>query len=186
MILGVTGKIASGKSEVLKILKKEGFYCVDADKIAHCLYEKGRKGQLLIKKYFGNQYLLPNGEVDRKKLGELIFAKKSKLLLLNKLIHPCVHEEIKSEVDMAKKKFKNIAVEAVYFDKNYLGGLVDKLLLVKRPSHNIYDTLMKERRISEDVANKMFYVLKAPKKIDFVVKNDGTLADLEKELRKIL
>jgi dephospho-CoA kinase len=186
MVLGVIGKIASGKSEVLKILKKMGFYCVDADKIVHALYENGGEGQLLIKKYFGKQYLLPDGSVDRKKLGRLIVSKKSKLLLLNKIIHPCVQKEMEKKINMWKTKSKNIAIEAVYFDKQSLGGLIDKVLLVKRNLRNIRNTLINERGMIKNIAEKMICILKIPRNVDFVIKNDGTLLSLEKELRKIL
>ncbi|MFA6918051.1 MAG: dephospho-CoA kinase [Candidatus Gracilibacteria bacterium] len=185
MILGVTGKIASGKSEVLRILKKIGFYCIDADKVVHDLYKKGGGGQILVKKYFGEQYLLPNGNVDREKLGKLIFAKKPKLLLLNRLIHPLVHNDIKQKIENAQSKYGNVAVEAVYLDRRYLGSLVDKVLVVERNPEQIKKTLIDERGVNEEIAEKMIYILKLPKNVDFVIKNSGTLSDLENELRKI-
>lgn len=184
MILGITGKIASGKSEILKILKKIGFYCIDADKIVHDLYKNGEEGQLLVRKYFGEQYLLSSGDVDREKLGNLIFRNRPKLLLLNRLIHPCVHEEIKRRIALSADS-KNVAIEAVYLDQNYLGSLVDKILLVERSPEKIKNTLVNERGVEEEVSKKMVYILKLPKKVDFIVKNEGSLADLEKELRKI-
>ncbi|MFA7685849.1 MAG: dephospho-CoA kinase [Candidatus Gracilibacteria bacterium] len=186
MILGITGKIASGKSEALRIFKKMGFYCIDADKVVHDLYKSGEAGAILIRKYFGEQYLLKNGDVDRKKLGNLVFMNKSKLLLLNKLMHPCVHEKIKAMMEKALINGKNIAIEAVYLDQDYLGSLVDKILLIERSSEKISAALIKDRGMSKEVAEKMKSVLNLPKKVDFVIQNDGSFKDLENELRKIL
>lgn len=186
MILGVTGKIASGKSEVLKILKKIGFYCIDADKVVHDLYRKGMAGQTVVVKYFGKQYLLSDGSVDRELLAKLIFEKRPKLLLLNRLVHPLVCAEIKKRIEGARSKYKNMAIEAVYFSNRYLGSLVDKILVVERPLSRMRRTLVGERCFSKNLADKMVYVLKLPRKVDFVIKNDGSVADLENELRKIL
>jgi dephospho-CoA kinase len=186
MILGVVGKIAVGKSTVLDILKKKGFYCIDADKLVHELYKNGKEGQVLVKEYFGEKYLLSNGDVDREKLAELVFEKKSKLLLLNRLIHPCVAKEVKVLIEKAEKTYENIAVEAVYFDEKYLGGIVDKILLIERDFELAKDVLIGERGLGFDVAKKIYDTVTLPNKVDFVIKNNGTLKDLENELLKIL
>jgi len=187
MILGITGKIASGKSEALKILSRMGFCCVDADKIVHDLYKNGRIGQVLIEKHFWKEYLLPDGDVDRKKLGGLVFRDKSKLLVLNKLIHPCANDEIKKQIDkVLTGGFKNVAVEAVYLDQNNLGGLVDKILIIERPKEERLAVLIDKRKESKDIANKMIDIITLPAKADFVIHNNGSLKDLESELRKIL
>lgn len=186
MILGITGKIASGKSEALKILKKIGFYCIDADKAVHDLYKNGGVGQVLVEKHFGKEYLLSNGDVDRKKLGKLVFMNKSKLLILNKLIHPCANEEIKKRVIKAlRNDNKNIAIEAVYLDQNQLGSLVDKILIIERSEEKRLEVLIKKRGETAVIAEKMINIIKVPKKANFVIQNNGSLNDLENELRKI-
>lgn len=185
MIIGITGKIAAGKSEALKILKRRGFYCIDADKVVHDLYKNGQKGQALVKKYFGDQCLLANGDVDREKLAKLVFQSRPKLLLLNRLIHPCVGEVIKELIEREKDNYKNIAVEAVYFDERYLLGIVDKVLLVERDFNKAKAVLRDERGLPEDIGQKIYDSVKTPKKVHFVVKNNGSIEDLEKELLKI-
>lgn len=186
MIFGVTGKIASGKSTVLGILKKRGFYCIDADKLVHELYKNGKEGQVLVKKYFGEKYLLENGDVDREKLAELVFENRPKLLLLNRLIHPCVAKEIELLLQQAKKTHENIAIEAVYFDERYLGGIVDKILLVERDFELAKDVLLEERGLNYEFAKRIYDTVKLPKKVDFVIKNNGSVKDLENELLKPL
>ena len=57
MILGITGKIASGKSEVLKILAEKDFFVIDADKVVHNLYKKNGVGSKIVSDVFGDKYL---------------------------------------------------------------------------------------------------------------------------------
>jgi len=186
MILGVTGKIASGKSTVLGILSKMGFYCIDADELVHDLYKNGEEGQVLVEKYFGEKYLLKNGDVDREKLAELVFENRPKLLLLNRLIHPCVAKKIKLLLQQATKVHNNIVIEAVYFDERYLGGIVDKILLIERKFKLAEKVLLEERGLDLQSAKRIFDTVKLSKKVDFVIKNNGSLKDLENELLKIL
>lgn len=157
MILGVSGKIASGKSEVMKILQRKGFYCIYADKIVHDLYKKGGVGAKKIAAYFGNEYLNANGSVDRDRLREVVFLNSKKRKLLENLIHPEVFEEI---VKILKKtRRKNIAIEAVYFDQNFLRDFVDEVLWVERPKREIIKYLMKERGFSKKLAEKAYGIV---------------------------
>lgn len=185
MILGITGSIASGKSTALNFFCRNGFVVLDADKMVHDLYKKGAQGNILIKKHFGDEYILGNGDVDRKALRELVFSDIDKLIFLNKLIHPYVYYEIKEFLKKSYVGNKNVAIEAAYFDEDFLGKLVDKILLVKRPLKEAIAVLTEERGFKREIALNVFRFFKSPKKMDFVVGNDGSLEDFEKELLKI-
>ncbi|MBI5753578.1 dephospho-CoA kinase [Candidatus Peregrinibacteria bacterium] len=178
MVLGICGKIAAGKSEVLKILFEKGFYCIDADKIVHDLYVKDGLGTKRVAAVFGRKFLKSDGSVDRLKLRKVVFEDENKLKLLNDVIHPVVYEEIREL--LCKNKNANVAIEATYFDEDFLADFVDKLVWVERPKEQIFATLIDERSFSEDLAEKAFALIDKLSDVDFVLKNEGSLKDLEK------
>lgn len=184
MIIGVTGKIASGKSEVLKVLGERGFYCIDADKIVHDLYKSEGSGAKVIAAVFGKKFLVKDGSVDRVKLRDIVFANEAKLKLLNDVIHPLVYEEI--SLLTKKNEGKDIAIEATYFDPNFLEDFVDKLIWVERPESEILKVLVEERGFPPELAVKVCNNVEKPVNVDFVLKNDGSLSDLELQVDPFL
>lgn len=184
MILGVTGKIAAGKSTVMKFLGEAGFVCIDADKVVHELYQNGKDGQKLIQKEFGNKVIDHNGNVDRMVLAKIVFTDSEKLQLLNHLIHPLVLKEIKKSI--SKLRNKNIAIEATYFEEGNLFELVDKILFIERPVSEVVMVLENERKLDADVSDNLLIMENKPKKIDYLIKNDGSLFVLKKKLIKLL
>ena len=82
-IIGVTGGIASGKSNVCTIIAEQGYPVIDCDKITAELSVKGGSLYNVIIEKFGKEFLLEDGEIDRKKLGKLIFNNSAAKLLIN-------------------------------------------------------------------------------------------------------
>jgi dephospho-CoA kinase len=95
--IGLTGGIASGKSTVSGILKEAGAFIIDADTIAHDLMKRGKQAYLPVVNQFGKGILDRVGEIDRKKLGEIVFRSQDKLAALNKIVHPFVFEAAEQE-----------------------------------------------------------------------------------------
>lgn len=185
MILGVCGKIASGKSEVLRILKINGFHCIYADKIVHDSYKSGGVGGRKIAAVFGKCYLNKNGDVDREKLRDVVFNDENKLKLLNGIIHPVVYEEIAGILSKLSLD-ENVAIEAVYFDEDFLNDFVDKLLWVERPREQIVEVLTKDRGFSLELAEKAVSYIDKPNEVDFTLENNSDLSLLERGVKKIL
>lgn len=90
--VGLTGSIAVGKSFVCSVLRENGCHVLDADQAARDVVRPGRKGLKRVAEAFGEEVLLPNGELDRAKLGSIVFGDEAKLKLLNSIIHPLVFE----------------------------------------------------------------------------------------------
>jgi dephospho-CoA kinase len=88
-IFGLTGGIASGKTTVARILEREGVPVIDADQLARDVVAAGSPGLAAVVAEFGD-VLLPNGELDRKKVGAIIFADPDKRMRLNTIVHPLV------------------------------------------------------------------------------------------------
>ena len=91
--VGLTGSIAVGKSFVCDVFRELGAFVLDADQTAREVVEPNTKGLNAIIENFGTKVLQPNGELDRAKLGALVFADESKRQLLNSIVHPLVIEK---------------------------------------------------------------------------------------------
>jgi len=90
--VGLTGSIAVGKSYVCEVLRELGAFVLDADRTAREVVAPGTRGWHLIVEQFGSNILQPNNEIDRIKLGAIVFADEGKRQLLNSIVHPLVIE----------------------------------------------------------------------------------------------
>ena len=104
MIVGITGGSGSGKSMVSALFAENGYTLVDADKIAKEIMKSDDTLKKNIRELFGKEYILANGEVDRKALGALVFKNKDKRELLNSVTHPAIYEKIVKQVKKGGKK----------------------------------------------------------------------------------
>ena len=110
IVAGLTGGIATGKSTVSAFLEQAGAVIVDADKIARHVVRKGQPAWQKIVDAFGSSILLPDGELDRSRLGDIIFNDPDQKRILNRIVHP----EVGSET----------AVQLAEIEKNHPEGLV--------------------------------------------------------------
>ncbi len=90
LTVGLTGSIAVGKSHVCRVLSEAGLHVLDADQTAREVVAAGTDGLAEIVRNFGDDVLQPDGELDRKKLGAIIFGDPTKRELLNSIVHPRV------------------------------------------------------------------------------------------------
>lgn len=101
-VIGLTGGTGSGKSVVSKSLAEAGAVIVDADKIAHEIILKGEPAYHEIVEYYGTGILDAEGNIIRKKLGEIVFNDKEKLAFLNQCTHKYITAEVKRQIAAAK------------------------------------------------------------------------------------
>ena len=97
-IIGITGGIASGKSNICNIIKNEGYIVIDSDKIVRDLSEVGLPIYNAIKDKFGEEFLNEDKSLNKKKLAKLVFNNSAAKLVLDSITHPIVLEEIKKEI----------------------------------------------------------------------------------------
>lgn len=128
--VGLTGSIAVGKSYVCDCLRELGCHVLDADKTAREVVESGTDGLRRIVREFGDGILLPGGELDRKKLGAIVFADEEKRRLLNSIVHPLV---IKAQDQWIKECEKS--------DPDGI-AIIDAALMIESGGYKRFDKLI--------------------------------------------
>lgn len=127
MIIGLTGGSGSGKSTVAEILKQHNMLIIDCDKIAHEIILKGNDAYIELINIFGENILDSSKQIDRKKLGNIVFKDKGKLNLLNE----CTHKHIVNKVkEIIKENLNNKDINAI---------VIDAPLLIEANLHTIVD-----------------------------------------------
>lgn len=174
-IIGITGGVGAGKSTVLSYMQKEyGAVICEADKAAHILEEPGQKCYRKIVEYFGKDVLKETGEIDRKKLGEIVFSDPGKLHVLNAIVHPAVKEYIREEIEKEKEKGTGLfLVEAALLIEEHYDEICDELWYVYADPEVRKKRLRESRGYSEE-------------RIDGIMKNQKSDEEFRKHCAKIL
>ncbi len=146
-IIGLTGNIATGKSVVRRMLEHLGAYGIDADALAHRAMAKGAPGYQPIVDTFGKIILDGNGEIDRPKLGRLVFADPDSLQALEKIIHPLVEQAIDILIQRASQRV--IVIEAIKLLEGPLAAACDTIWVTFAPPNLQKERLMSKRGMSE-------------------------------------
>lgn len=107
IVIGLTGNIGSGKSTVARRLKDLGAQIIDADQVAREVVQPGTPGLQEIADSFGVEVLDSTGNLDRKKMGSIVFADPQARGKLNNITHPKIKDEIKRQIELCKKENKN-------------------------------------------------------------------------------
>ncbi|WP_081589654.1 dephospho-CoA kinase [Liquorilactobacillus vini] len=97
-VLGLTGGIAAGKTTAAKIFQEFGAVVIDADQVARQIVAPQTTGWRQIKAQFGETFILPNQQLDRKKLGQLVFADRRQLAKLDQITGPLIKKEIHQQL----------------------------------------------------------------------------------------
>lgn len=152
--VGLTGSIAVGKSFVCECFRELGCHVLDADKVTREVVQPGTEGLKEILHKFGSDVLLPNGELDRKKLAALVFANEDQRNLLNSIVHPLVigaQDRWLSECEKADPEGIAI-VDAALMIESGSYRRVDKLIVVWCEPAIQLARLMRRDNLSEEDA----------------------------------
>ena len=190
-IIGLTGGTGCGKTTVCSILKKYNAYIIDADKIAHSVIKKGKDAYIQIVDYFGNNILNDDKEIDRKKLGKIVFSDKEKLGYLTKTTHKYIVKEIEQLINTKKEenKYNYIVIDAPLLIEANLHKIVDTVWIVYANLETRIQRLKVRDNIEEDVIinriNSQTSFEENKKFADFVIFNDEG-ANLEEIIKQQL
>lgn len=183
-VIGVTGGIGTGKSTVAGILKRHGAYVIDADEIAKRVVRKGQKTLDLIIDYFGTGILNDNGEIDRKRLADIVFQDANKLSILNEIVHQEVHRQIKKEIDeLRNRQYNGIIVLDVPIPTNDFKQLSDEIWVVDSDLDKRLERVKKRSGFSREEALKRINTQMTREEYlsiaDKVIINNGSEKELE-------
>jgi len=189
--VGLTGGIASGKSTVAHLFRERGAEIIDFDELAREVIRPKSPAYEKIVSTFGDEILLSNGEIDRKKLGAIVFQELSKLRQLNDIVHPFVFAEWRKLIEEIKKeKTSKIVISdlPLLFETNS-APLFDVVVLVFIPKEKQLERLMKRDGIPYDramlmIASQMPIEEKIPL-ADVVIDNSFPLEKTEKEVEQV-
>lgn len=144
-IVGLTGGIASGKSAIATLFKILGVNIVDADQVARDVVQKGTALLEKIRLTFGDEVILSDGSLNRKRLREIVFAQgaQDKLKTLNELMRNDIQSTIKKRIDEALGRYVIVMVPLLF--EHHLENTVDRILVV-----DVDETLQKKRLCQRD------------------------------------
>ncbi len=191
LLVGLTGGIASGKSLVGRVFRDLGAHLIDADRIVHSLLSKNEQAWKEVVDHFGPEILLPNKEIDRKELGEIVFNDNEQRKWLNECLHPKVFDAFVAAVRNLRDHPPDtiivldaaLLVETGYYKK------MDRTVVVyatpeqqlERLSHR--DNLSKEQALARiqcqiPLNEKRGYA-------DYVIENTGSREHAELQARNV-
>lgn len=152
-VIGLTGGICSGKTMVSRFLAGAGAVVIDSDRLGHeALADDGVRQELVA--VFGKQILAPDGSVDRKKLGALVFSNPEALGKLNGIVHPRMFEMLRAQLaDYRRRGVKVVVLEAPLLIEAGLVPLVDEVWVTSASEATVIGRL-KERGLSQAESRK--------------------------------
>lgn len=154
-IIGLTGGTGSGKGFVSERLKARKAYVIDADAVAHEIIEKGRPAYKEIVDYFGSEILDEDGNILRRKLGNIVFSDKDKLAFLNTCTHKYINMEIMRIIEEVKPQtnvYSAIIIDAPLLAEAGLVDICDDIWVVYADSEVRVKRIMERDSISEEQA----------------------------------
>lgn len=178
-VLGLTGSIATGKSTVSKVFQEAGIPIVDADIGAREVVKAGTEGLKRIEATFGKEVLLPEGHLDRKALGKIVFQNKTELNKLNRILADLISIWIYKE----KNRYIKLGVPLIVMDIPLLfesgyDKKVDKVMVVATTPEVQLKRLMQRDGITEATAqhkiNAQLPITEKLLKADYVIDNNGS------------
>ena len=185
-VIGLTGNIATGKSVVRRMLEHLGAYTIDADSLSHRVISKGAPGYKPVLDRFGTWLLDKDEQIDRAKLGRLVFADGQALVQLEEIIHPYVGQAI----DMLAKRAtqKVIIIEAIKLLESDLRNYCDSIWVTDAPQEVQVERLVRKRNLSRDDALQRIHSQSAQKEklaaANAVITNTGSYDELWKQVNE--
>lgn len=189
--IGLTGGIGSGKSTVSNWIKKQKIPLVDADEIAHQVVNPGTPGLEQVVAMFGPSMLTDEGHLNRKKMGEMVFGDKAKLMLLERILHPLIQQEVSRQ----RAKYESEGCAFAIYDvpllyEKKMQSQFDKVIVVSAPQALQVQRIKERDGLSDSEIQKRLMqqlpMAEKESKSDYIIRNEGTLQDLEKQIAKVV
>jgi len=194
VVIGLTGGFGSGKSTVAGMLRELGARVIDADKVAHQLYQPGTPAFDEVVRAFGREIVGEKGEIDRKSLGRKVFGNPQALKRLNAILHPRIARRIEEILEGWRGEGVRVAVvEAALLLEAGWAPLVDRVWVTVASEGKVKERLRASKDLTDEeiearLASQMPVEEKA-KRADVVINTDGTLdqarGEVERQWRRL-
>jgi dephospho-CoA kinase len=189
-VIGLTGGIGSGKSTVSQFLKELGVVIIDADKVGHEVFEPDTDAWREVVAAFGLEIVKPDGDIDRKKLGKIVFGEPKALARLNKIMHPRIYAQVKAKVEEYRRRgVKVVALEVPLLVEADWASLVNEVWVTVAPESTVVRRLKEKGGLSEpEILARIRSQLPSAERIkhaDVVIDTDCDLAELKEKVKRL-
>ncbi len=189
-VIGLTGGIGTGKSTVARLFREKGIPVIDLDRIVRDLQKPGKDVYKQIVEVFGREILLKDGTLDRKKLGEIVFADPEKRETLNRIVHPAVLEKLKDLLFKYQASGEELViVEVPLLYELKLENLFDDVILVYAPEEVQLKRVMERDQLSRQEAmnriKSQIPIEEKKRRATIVIDNSGSLEDTREQFERI-
>jgi len=190
-IVGLTGGIASGKSLVARVFKDLGAHVIDADRIVHDLLEPDQSACREVLDHFGKDILLPNGGIDRRKLGEIVFNDPEERAWLNSCLHPKVFHVYTTQVKHLQCRQPDAIVifnAALLIETGYHRNMDRVVVIYADREQQIERLSLRDKFTREQALARIASQMPLAEKrahADYVIDNTGNREDAEVQARKV-
>jgi len=187
MIVGLTGGIGSGKSTVADLFATLGINIIDTDVIAKELVRINAPAYLDIVKYFGNEILLPNHELDRAALKSHIINNEDERIYLENLLHPLIQQVVKDRIKEATSHYCIVVIPLLVEKANY--PMLDRILVVDTPVEQQVARVAQRETLSKADIMKLIAIQATREQrlavADDVISNDQGISELTAATRQM-
>ncbi len=190
-VIGLTGGIAAGKSTVSEALREAGAVVIDADRVGHEAYRPGTETHAALVDAFGEQILADNGEIDRRKLGAIVFADPLQRERLQEIVWPRMKAMMRAQLDELAAQGTELAViEAAVLIEAGWQDLMDEIWVVQVPEEVAMARLMARNGFSaQDAQNRIRAQLtnaERARHADVIIDNSGSVEDARRQVEAAL
>lgn len=189
-IIGLTGIIGSGKSTVARLLAELGAVVIDADKLGHEAFKPDTEVWREVVTAFGRQVLSPSGEIDRNKLGDIVFNDPEALGRLNRIMHPRIYEMVNTVIDeYRRQKAAVVVLEVPLLIEAEWTSLVDEVWVTIAPEAKVLERIRNQRGLThkETMAriHSQLPVKEILKHANAVINNERGLEELKNRVNEL-
>lgn len=190
LVIGLTGSIGTGKSEAAQQLEALGASIISADQVGHEAYTPNTEAWEQVVAAFGDEILQEDKEIDRRKLGAIVFSAPSQLEKLNQIMHPRMARMVSEKIEILRSQGVDVVVveAALLFEAGW-DTLVEEVWVTDSSEEVVIERLKKRNGLSEEEARKRISSQMGRneriEKSDFVIDNSGDVAGLEGAIKEL-
>ena len=190
LVIGLTGGIGTGKSEATRQLEALGASIISADQVGHEAYTPNTEAWEQVVATFGDDILQDDQEIDRRKLGAIVFSDPSQLEKLNQIMHPRMARIVSGKIEVFRSQAVSVVVveAALLFEAGW-DSLVEEVWVTDSPEELIIGRLKERNGLSEEEAKKRINSqmdrAERIERSDFVINNSGDMAELGNAIKEL-